>query len=339
MHTKTLLHYVFFALSLTYAGMLLHVGVPGGGSAMWSLVIRHMQPAQPQWLTITAAEVESGATIPAGTNVVMHLPSDMATTVRSVLLGPGGTYIRYWGYCFPENFTPDPRTEGLPGKVFLSEKERAWRMAREAANQPTYSIYNLPPDQQLSDAAIRTIRHQLERFNGGTTCYIMTEYPLPLGTDRDFDGLNIQREKTERTNPLLADTDGDGINDSLEVDALKTNPLLRDSDSDGLIDGFEDRNRNGITDPGETDPLKKDTDGDGLCDGLCSVSNSKRICRDFEGRDCINLPYTRWMGEDKNLNGILDLGETSPLTIDTNGDGILDDQEYYNCLLEGKTDC
>ncbi len=339
MQTKTALHYAFFVLALTYAGMMLHIGAPGAGGVLLGVIIRQAAPSQSQWATINPPQVESGTTIPALTNVIIHLPSDMATTLRSVVFGPNGTHVRYWGYCFPDNYTPDPRRPGLPGKVFLSEAERRWRRDRERVGQPTYSIYNLPPDKQISPAARRTIRHQLERFHGGMTCYIMSEKPLPLGTDRDFDGLNIQREKELKTNPQKADTDGDGIEDSLETDTLFTNPLLRDTDGDGLIDGFEDRNRNGVTDPGETDPLQMDSDGDTLCDGICSISNTKRICRDLEGRDCVDLPYTRWSGEDKNLNGVLDKEETDPLKLDTDGDGILDNQEYYNCILDEGKNC
>ena len=40
------------------------------------------------------------------------------------------------------------------------------------------------------------------------------------------------------TNPDNADTDGDGLSDSLEVD-LGTNPLLSDSDGDGYSDSEE----------------------------------------------------------------------------------------------------
>ena len=45
-----------------------------------------------------------------------------------------------------------------------------------------------------------------------------------------------------------------------------TDPLNADSDGDGLSDGEEDLNRNGRVDPGETDPNNPDTDGDGRPD-------------------------------------------------------------------------
>ena len=59
------------------------------------------------------------------------------------------------------------------------------------------------------------------------------------------------------TNPHVADTDGDGLNDGQEI-ALGTNPLAADTDGDGLIDGDEVRLG--------TNPLNPDTDGDGIPD-------------------------------------------------------------------------
>lgn len=43
-------------------------------------------------------------------------------------------------------------------------------------------------------------------------------------------------------------------------------PHLTDSDGDWMPDAIEDRNGDGIVDPGETDPQKPDTDGNGIDD-------------------------------------------------------------------------
>ena len=51
------------------------------------------------------------------------------------------------------------------------------------------------------------------------------------------------------------------------MDLGETDPLVKDTDSDGLDDGKEDANGNGKVDSGETDPLKKDTDGGSIDDG------------------------------------------------------------------------
>jgi hypothetical protein len=182
------------------------------------------------------------------------------------------------------------------------------------------------------------IRHQMEMFMGGNTCYIMTSMPLPIGTDGDGDGLNVQLEKQLRTDPVSPDTDGDGVKDGDEI-LVGSNPLIRDTDSDGIIDGIENANRDGRVDEKETDPGKKDTDGDSLCDGYCRVTGDVKLCRDLKGQDCFDLPYARWVGEDKNLNGTVDRGEYDPRSVDTDGDNILDGEEYLDCLLKNKDDC
>lgn len=46
-------------------------------------------------------------------------------------------------------------------------------------------------------------------------------------------------QQEEGTNPLDADTDGDGLSDGQEVETIGTAPLDPDSDDDGLSDGQE----------------------------------------------------------------------------------------------------
>jgi hypothetical protein len=59
----------------------------------------------------------------------------------------------------------------------------------------------------------------------------------------------------------------DNIIDSFET-WTETSPTKADCDGDGLTDGYgEDKNLNGMVDPGETNPLDPDSDDDGLPDG------------------------------------------------------------------------
>ncbi|NKB23979.1 MAG: DUF11 domain-containing protein [Kiritimatiellae bacterium] len=94
--------------------------------------------------------------------------------------------------------------------------------------------------------------------NGGT--------PLPNGFDSAYSSVGI-------TN--LVDTDGDGTNDYLDMDADSdgildfnengvTNPVLVDSDFDGLGNGFDETNVFGTANAGITVPATNypDTDGD-----------------------------------------------------------------------------
>lgn len=62
----------------------------------------------------------------------------------------------------------------------------------------------------------------------------------PMLADTDYDGLDDDVEvNTTLTDPLVWDTDGDGLNDGDEVNIHLTNPLLVDTDSDGEDDWFE----------------------------------------------------------------------------------------------------
>ncbi len=200
-------------------------------------------------------------------------------------------------------------------------------------------------------AASSPVKHQLETFRGGMTCYIMTGRELPIGTDEDRvdtgsgttkvvgDGLNSKQEQRYGTDAYNPDTDGDGLNDGYEV-LYTTDPLRRDTDGDGLLDGIEDVNLNGRYDAGlETNALKRDTDNDTLADGLEHVHKIRRICKDNKGDECLDVPYGMIFGEDKNLNGFVDTKESDPRKADTLGDGVRDDVRFFKCLLTGSRDC
>jgi len=85
------------------------------------------------------------------------------------------------------------------------------------------------------------------------------ETALAQGDD-DGDGLSKNQEIALGTDPNNPDTDGDGLNDGVEVNQYGTNPKLRDTDADNLSDG-EEVNQG-------LNPLNADTDGDGLMDNV-----------------------------------------------------------------------
>ena len=65
--------------------------------------------------------------------------------------------------------------------------------------------------------------------------------------DTDEDGLsNIDELQDWRSDPTVKDTDGDRIYDGQEVNIFNTNPIKADSDGDGVLDANEDSNGDGI---------------------------------------------------------------------------------------------
>ncbi|MFB6178530.1 MAG: hypothetical protein ABEI77_02260 [Halorientalis sp.] len=73
--------------------------------------------------------------------------------------------------------------------------------------------------------------------------------------DFDHDGLNNAREHHLGTNAFASDTDGDGIDDWLEVAKYGTSPTKADTDGDGYPDGVELASAPPIA---GADPLQKD---------------------------------------------------------------------------------
>jgi hypothetical protein len=163
-----------------------------------------------------------------------------------------------------------------------------------------------------------------------------------VNTSADCQRLFIaDTEPSSRTNPGLADTDGDGLKDGEEdrsrngkTDSGETEPTNRDMDGDALTDGEEDANKNGQVDPGETDPRKRDMDADGLSDAIeLKITHTDPFNADTDGDSC------RDGAEDINGNGVKNPGETDPKNgsdcgagsfPDTDGDGVPDHIEDVN---------
>jgi hypothetical protein len=115
-----------------------------------------------------------------------------------------------------------------------------------------------------------------------------------------------------QTNPLLFDTDGDGLPDGLELasggTANPSDPTDADTDDDGLLDGAERLTYH-------SDPTLKDTDGDTLSDFSEVTARELRIAID-------RVPVVRAV-------------RTSPVSVDTDLDGIRDDVEWNGQALFG----
>ena len=172
---------------------------------------------------------------------------------------------------------------------------------------------------------------------GGLTIkYSLGTGTNPLDADTDGDGLTDSAEvMIHRTDPLVSDTDGDGLPDGEEI-AIGTNPLDADSDNDGMTDGWEvgnalnpmaddsaeDPDSDGMANLDEyragTDPNDPDTDHDGLSDLQECVLGTDPLLPDTDG------------------DGLADAEEidagTDPLSPDTDGDGLTDGWEHDNGL-------
>jgi hypothetical protein len=161
--------------------------------------------------------------------------------------------------------------------------------------------------------------------------------------------------RDHQTNPLSADTDGDGLKDGLE-DVDKdgrydpadgdTDPSLADTDEDGLLDGVEDANHNGLWEPdepwSETDPRKPDTDGDGLTDKeegenedydldpLDSDCDNDGLLDGEEvgpGEDGVRTDPTDAHSDDDGVSDGDEFGVSDPTDPDSDDDGLSDAEE------------
>jgi len=144
--------------------------------------------------------------------------------------------------------------------------------------------------------------------------------------DTDGDGIDNYTETIFGTDPLSDDSDGDKIKDLDEMSQTGTNPNLADTDEDDIDDGQEDPDEDGLCNLEEikagTNPLYEDYDNDKLSDG-----------------DEVLKYHTDPLVEDTDEDGLRD-GEDvimgyEPWNPDTDGDGILDgDEVVYQTAVE-----
>jgi len=160
-----------------------------------------------------------------------------------------------------------------------------------------------------------------------------------LDTDDDDDNLDTRTELLLGTNPLLADSDGDGISDGDEIgDLMDTNKTPLDSDSDGTIDALDtednlDQDGDGLSDQLEailnTNPKVADTDGDGINDSIEVGDNTNEpLDSDLDGIiDALDTTDDR----DSDNDGLTDAQEaklkSNPHSVDSDNDGINDNEE------------
>jgi len=100
--------------------------------------------------------------------------------------------------------------------------------------------------------------------------------PVLEAMDSDEDGLTDAQETALGTDPLLLDSDADGVSDRDEIDFYGTDALDPDTDDDELDDADE------LLTYG-TNPLLADTDGD-------SISDGEEVTTGFDPLDAASRP-------------------------------------------------
>ena len=145
--------------------------------------------------------------------------------------------------------------------------------------------------------------------------------------DSDGDGLSDSAEIYYGTNPLLDDTDLDGLKDGEEVNVYDTNATNPDTDGDCLLDSFEILNY-------ETNSTNKDSDGDGIEDGIEIYSYGVDV-----NKTCLSVPEMIATGfnpapaiSNVFINGSEDavINALDPNTNkDSDGDGLSDSDENF----------
>jgi hypothetical protein len=153
--------------------------------------------------------------------------------------------------------------------------------------------------------------------------------------DTDNDGLNDRLEVIHGTNATDTDTDEDGLSDYTEIAGwisiftysgqlfalhVNSNPLLPDTDGDGLNDNLEYTSR--------LNPKSKDTDGDGNIDQERTPPDETIIDCDSDGLTDAS-EKTGWNVVVTNGTYVYTINVTSnPYWNDTDFDGLTDFQEY-----------
>lgn len=120
-------------------------------------------------------------------------------------------------------------------------------------------------------------------------------------------------------NPLVQDTDNDGLTDKFELLKLGLLTNITSAYTNGVSDASADIDKDGLTNLAEqsygTDPLVPDTDKDGLSDKEEITAGTNPLAKDTDGDG---------LDDDSELR----LG-TNPKNPDSNGNGVPDSKETY----------
>ncbi|WP_049893850.1 hypothetical protein [Salinarchaeum sp. Harcht-Bsk1] len=145
--------------------------------------------------------------------------------------------------------------------------------------------------------------------------------------DLDADYLATVVELEAGLDPLVNDTDADGLLDGDELRLLPTDPLDEDTDNDTVLDGDEDPDGDGLTNAEELEAGSHYNSSDGDRDGLSDPEELEL------GTDPLLA--------DTDDDGLADASEldvgTDPLDTDMDDDGILDGNETFTTSVANES--
>lgn len=148
------------------------------------------------------------------------------------------------------------------------------------------------------------------------------------GEDRDLDGMFGPSDG--ESDPTMPDSDGDGLLDGREAGVPPGRGVAGpngDFDAGPEEDGTDPNSPAFVPDEdlaGQTEPWDADTDNDGLPDGYIDGYNPSGD--EMDPNVGVGVPSV-YEGEDLDLNGRLDPGETDPARFDTDDDDVFDGVE------------
>lgn len=264
----------------------------------------------------------------------LHLVSHLDKAARkapadeAVVLSDALTDLLLAGRLTAETAVSDARTALTPpsGSSDITEPDVDQR-ARAAAERELAAAEKALSQAQKALAkgqptAAET--HFSKAWRSGTNA--LADLGISLDGDRDADGIPDRAELTVGASPLLTDTDGDGLLDSFEFDAMAVLALNNaDTDTNGVPDGEEDHDGDGLTASQEqtakTSPVDPDTDADGLTDSAEPTHATDALNADTDGD---SLP-----------DGAEVRAGTDPTNPDTDSDGVTDADELLSVSVEG----